>query len=399
MGDTAARHSRGRSLRARSAGIAVCLAGLSVSAASGQQEQPPPTPTLAATNPGDLLHVESFPAPEGSKAWKIVYFSIGLSGEPITVSGLLIAPDAPAPDGGRPIVAWAHPTTGVSESCAPSLFPDPWKKIPGLSELIGRGFVVAATDYPGLGMPGPHPYLIGESEARAVIDSVRAARRIPECGAGSRFAAWGHSQGGHAALFAGQLAGAYAPELTLVGVAAIAPATDLEQLLKEDIGEELGRVLTAFAISSWSEVYNVSADEVINPPARAVVRRVSRDCVENILEGLKVEMDGWSLTPRFLKPAAYTRQPWRRILDENRPGQRPAGAPVYVAQGVEDKLVRPEVTSRFVDGLCARGERVTFEKLEHVNHLAAGFRSASSAIGWIADRFAGRPQTTTCPGP
>src|SRR5271170_2262080 len=79
--------------------------------------------------------------------------------------------------------------------------------------MLDRGYVVAATDYPGLGTPEVHPYLVGESEAHAVLDSVRAARAIPEAAAGARFAAWGHSQGGQAALFTGIEASRYAPEL------------------------------------------------------------------------------------------------------------------------------------------------------------------------------------------
>ena len=66
--------------------------------------------------------------------------------------------------------------------------------------MLDRGYVVAATDYPGLGTPEVHPYLVGTSEARAVLDSVRAARAIPEAAAGARFAVWGRSQGGQAAL-------------------------------------------------------------------------------------------------------------------------------------------------------------------------------------------------------
>jgi acetyl esterase/lipase len=63
-----------------------------------------------------------------------------------------------------------------------------------------------------------------------VLDSVRAARDMPDSGASDRFAVWGHSQGGHAALYTGELAARYAPDLKLVGVAAAAPATYLVEL-------------------------------------------------------------------------------------------------------------------------------------------------------------------------
>ncbi len=99
------------------------------------------------------------------------------------------------------MIAWAHPTSGVVESCAPSLMPDLSGTIWGLADMMARGYVVVATDYPGLGTPGIHPYLIGVSEGRAVLDSVRAARELPDVGASDRFAVWGHSQGGHASLY------------------------------------------------------------------------------------------------------------------------------------------------------------------------------------------------------
>ncbi len=166
-------------------------------------------------------------SPPGSSAWKILYTSVGLDGQLIEVSGVVIAPDLPPPTAGRHVVAWAHPTTGVGDRCAPSAFPEFFETIPHLTALMALDYVVVATDYPGLGTAGPHPYLVGLSEGRAVLDSVRAARNLPKAGAGKRFAAWGYSQGGHAALFAGQLAREYAAELTLAGVAAIAPPTDL----------------------------------------------------------------------------------------------------------------------------------------------------------------------------
>src|SRR5680860_268755 len=130
-----------------------------------------------------------------------------------------------APAGGRNVIAWAHPTSGVAPDCAPSLYPDRAGLIWNLRDMLSAGYVVVATDYPGLGTAGIHPYLIGESAGRAVLDSVRAAQHFSNSGASNRFAVWGHSEGGHAALFTGQLAARYAPDLKLVGVAAAAPTS------------------------------------------------------------------------------------------------------------------------------------------------------------------------------
>ena len=71
---------------------------------------------------------------------------------------------------------------------------------------MSQGYVVVATDYEGLGTPGTHPYLVGESEAHGVLDIVKAAQQIRETGANDKTFVWGQSQGGQAALFAGEIA-------------------------------------------------------------------------------------------------------------------------------------------------------------------------------------------------
>jgi hypothetical protein len=60
----------------------------------------------------------------GGDAFRILYRSTGLNGEPIAVSGAVFIPPGPAPERGRDVIAWAHPTSGVVETCAPSLMPD-----------------------------------------------------------------------------------------------------------------------------------------------------------------------------------------------------------------------------------------------------------------------------------
>lgn len=162
----------------------------------------------AAEGPGSIIRVWPLEGggPGNSEAFRILYRSTGLNGEPIEVSGAIHFPSSPAPAGGRHVIAWAHPTSGVVTACAPTLMPDNSGMIWGLPDMLAQGYVVVATDYPGLGTPGIHPYLIGISEARAVLDSVRAARALSNTGASNRFAVWGHSQGGHAALYTGELA-------------------------------------------------------------------------------------------------------------------------------------------------------------------------------------------------
>jgi alpha-beta hydrolase superfamily lysophospholipase len=293
-------------------------------------------------------------------------------------------------------VAWAHPTTGVVEKCAPTLLPDLAGTIAGVEEMLDRGFVIAATDYAGLGGEGMHPYLIGTSAARSVLDSVRAARSLPDAGAGDRFAVWGHSQGGHAALFTGQEAAAYAPELQLVGVAAAAPATYLGELFRADRGSVGGNSLTAMVLLSWSTLFKIPLGDVVVPGAMHTFEAVAKTCIERITELLRLQEIEAPLQRAFLKVDPTTIEPWRGIMEKNTPGQAPAGAPVLILQGTADDLVRPQITKQFAEKLCAAGAVVDLVWLDGVSHTFAGYDGAYTAVSWMADRFHGRPAPNGC---
>jgi hypothetical protein len=58
------------------------------------------------------------------EAFRVLYRSTDPSGKPIAVSGAIYIPSGQAPAGGRNIIAWAHPTSGVMPPCAPTLMPD-----------------------------------------------------------------------------------------------------------------------------------------------------------------------------------------------------------------------------------------------------------------------------------
>jgi acetyl esterase/lipase len=358
-------------------------------------------PGEASGRPGSIIRVWPLegggPSGAGGTAFRILYRSTGLDGEPIAVSGAIFIPPGPAPAGGRDVIAWAHPTSGVVEPCAPSLMPDLAGTIWGLSEMLARGYVVVATDYPGLGTPGIHPYLIGVSEGRAVLDSVRAARDMPDAGASNRFAVWGHSQGGHASLYTGQLAASYAPDLKLVGVAAAAPATYLIELFDADKSSPAGKELTAMALYSWSELYHDPATSLVDPDAMHVFDQLAHDCIESVAEFAAIEKAEKPLNREsFLKVDPTEIEPWKSIMEKNTPGQEPAGAPVFIAQGSADTTVRPEITKQFGEVLCKQGTRVEYVVLPGVTHTFAAKDSVGQALAWITERFRGAPAPSVC---
>ncbi len=384
-------------LRNRTAALAVVVSlGCATAARKPDAFYEPPLP-MPAGKPGDVLRSEPVAdGPEGARSWRILYRSTGMQGEPVAVSAMLVVPDGPAPQGGRGVVAWAHPTTGVVQDCAPSLQPT-WKKtIPGLDEMVRAGWVVVATDYPGLGTPGVHPYLVGASEARAVVDSVRAARNVKEAGAGDRYVAWGHSQGGQAALFTGQLSATLAPELTLLGVAAAAPATDLARLLAMDLDTKLGKVLASEAVWSWSKVYGTPMAKVLYPQAVPVVEKVAADCIQGLSEGLVAFSDTLPLRDGFLTVKLAAVEPWATILKENSPGAARIPVPVLLSQGTSDEVVHHQITALYGGDLCAQGTAVRYLSIPDETHMRVAFHSATKTVAWMADRFAGKPAPDEC---
>lgn len=347
--------------------------------------------------PGTIIRSEEVgDGPWGARSYRILYRSTDPQGEPIAVSGMLIVPDGAPPAGGFPVIAWAHPTTGVADKCAPSLsiVYDVFKTIPGLDDMVKDKFAVVATDYPGLGTAGEHPYLVGVSEARAVLDSVRAAQAA---GGGPRFAVWGHSQGGHAALWTGELAATYAPELQLVGVAAAAPASLLGKLFEDDLGTLAGTGLTALTLWSWSVVYGLALDSVVEAEDLSSIKALGQQCLAGFTDMVA------DLGPierinkgKFLVHDPVKTVPWSRIIEVNTPGKQPAGAPVFLAQGSADVVVDPPVTTEFAIELCGQGTSVTFHEVPDATHEVIAKVSARYAVAWMADRFAGKTPTDDC---
>jgi acetyl esterase/lipase len=360
-----------------------------------------PAPEAAAKKPGAILNVWPLigGSPDNGEAFRILYQSTGLKGEPIEVSGAIYIPPGNAPAGGRPVIAYAHPTSGVVEKCAPSLMPDNAGLIWELKSMLAKGYIVVATDYPGLGTPGIHPYLIGVSEGRAVLDSVRAAIALPRSGASNRFVLWGHSQGGHAALYAGELAKSYAPDLNLLGVAAAAPATYLIELFDADKSSAAGKELTAMAIWSWSNLYNDPASSLVEPGAMNVYKTMAHDCIESVADSVALDQAERPLEQqKFLKANPAETEPWKGIMQRNSPGQKPAGAPVFLAQGTADTIVRPYITKHFGKALCKQGAKVMFVEMPGVTHTFAAKESVATALKWMDDRVRGVPAPSVCGG-
>lgn len=357
----------------------------------------PLAPAPARAAPAETL-VSSTPvagAPAGASAYRIVYRTTTGRGAPAQATGIVIIPNAP-PRGGRDTVAWTHGTTGIADACAPSANSWRFSIIAGLAPLIQRGYIVVAPDYIGLGSAGTHPFLVGDDTAHAVLDAVRAAREAPRASASGRFVVWGESQGGHAALWSGQLARAYAPELRLVGVAAAAPATDLVANIAGGGAAAVRALMTSYAGVSWSQIYGVPLSTVTGPVGQDLMRRLARQCVT--LDGFKLRTKiGLARMIYALRGVDLATLPrWGELMRRNSARPIPLGAPLLVAQGSADVVIAPAVTRSYVAAICRAGQRVRFILVPGGDHVTIAKRTSDQTVAWIGDRFAGRPAPSDC---
>ncbi len=348
--------------------------------------------------PGSLVRVAPIAAngalPAGATAFRILYHSETAAGSDVAVSGIVVLPGGRPPPGGFPVVTWAHGTTGLAPGCAPSL--EGLASIPLLDAFVGEGWIVAATDYEGLGAStGLHPYLVGSSEAQDVLDAARAARALAGPAASNNVVVAGHSQGGQGALFAGQIAPSYAPELFVAGVAAVAPVTSVLEFAPAPHRPTDGSIAyLVMAADAWSRIYgNFPLDTVLSDRAIQHDGVLASGCaagVEAAYDPVAARtwlVPGWEGNPGLLGDD-----------QANRPGAQPTSAPLLVVQGTADAVVPAAVTARFVSGQLCAAEHDTVDYLpvagaSHSGVLAFG---EPAILRWVRQRFLGQAPPNSC---
>jgi hypothetical protein len=343
---------------------------------------------------GTLIRYQRLPDRQvaGGQVWRVMYLSESVAGDPIVDTGTVVVPSGSAPAGGWKLLTIAHGTTGVADQCAPSK--DANDITTAMSgPILEQGYVVATTDYEGLGTPGVHPYLVGESEGRAVIDAATAARQLPGVEVGKRYAVFGYSQGGHAAVWANQVAADWAPDLDLVGTVAGAPPSEM-QLIFQTLGQQ--RISPDFfymMVDGFHAAYpDAAISSVLTPAGQDLLPALDHDCY-GVGDALGTKK--WS---DMVQPGFAIAEPWPTLMAENDPGQVKSDSPLLILHSAADDTVPAGLSLQLFNRLCGRGqvvERRVYNKGQ--THIQAVPDAVRDGFAWIEARMAGTPARSTCP--
>jgi len=321
----------------------------------------------------------------------MMYVSESLEGEPIVVTGTALVPAGEAPAGGRPVLTIAHGTSGIADECAPSKDPVA-TELSLMGQFVDAGYLVVLSDYEGLGTPGRHPYLVGESEGRGVLDGALAARELPDAEAGDTLSIFGYSQGGHGALWAGQLAADWAPDYELVGTVAGAPATELPVIFSAAGSLPIAGFLYMI-IAGFAEAYpEADPGLVLTPAGEAELPQVDEGCVGEVIEH-------FADTPNaeLLKPGLAEVEPWADLEAANDPGRLATDSPILIVHSAADNVVPATLSQLLVQRMCGEGqvvERRVYDKGQ--GHVEAVPDAVNDGFEWLQQRAAGGEPVSTC---
>lgn len=209
------------------------------------------------------------------------YATVGVKGESTNASGVLLLPSATcAPS--APLLAYARGTEVLKTRTLAN--PADGETFLLAAMYAAQGYAVVATDYLGYARSnyGYHPYLHADSEASAVLDSVRAARNaVANLGQNlsGKVMLAGYSQGGHASMAAHRAAERDLPgEISVVAGAHLAGPYNLSAALRLPTAVAGVQFFVPFIVTSWQKVYgNVYSD------VKTVFKAPYADYIETLL--------------------------------------------------------------------------------------------------------------------
>jgi pimeloyl-ACP methyl ester carboxylesterase len=355
-----------------------------------------------AGKPGQLLNSEPLPSELGlSEAGirkRILYTSTdGVDGtSPVIVSGAFFAPKGTPPAGGWPIVAWAHGTVGMADICAPSWAGRSYRDIQYLNRWLAEGFAIVATDYQGLGTPGPHPYLKTRPAGYSVLDSIRAV-----LGGGfdvsNNVILVGQSQGGGAAFATAAFAADYAPELNIRGTVATGVPYLSVKTVSRPSSKDPNKVdptlayLLYIGLTLQQTDKSLNASDMFSAQALPVFELARIACIA----GFESSVSSASLTPATTALPGFRKAGAAALPAFTYPTLK-LTQPIFIGTGADDKDVSPEDQLSLVKDACEAGTLVEAHLYSGLAHGETVNASLKDSLPFVRKVMAGEAIAPIC---
>jgi pimeloyl-ACP methyl ester carboxylesterase len=357
---------------------------------------------------GSILKVEDYSdttlytLPPNVALSRIVYqsatYRLDHASTPIPASAFILWPWQPRIDpatGKYEVVAWAHGTSGIFGECAPSHIRNLWYQYSAPFILALQGYVVIAPDYTGLGVDRwpngtiiEHPAFNNPSHANDLFYAVEAAQTAYPDELSERFVVFGHSQGGGAAWGAAQRQ-ARQPVEGYLGTIAASPITDIA--LQYDITPDVGWPIDLVPALSATVPDFDRSDFLTERGERhydllAQIGGCASAYLQLYYQGGLVR-SGWEATSAM--------QEFQHLTGN---GGRPISGPMLVLQGTGDVVISANLTTHFVNETCALypDSEIEYAVFEGADHVPTLYASQRIWLGWIAERFEGKPVKKGC---
>lgn len=387
---------------------------------------------------GQVIKQESIATSvKGAQAWRIAYISSDIAGRKTISTGLVVAPVGQAPAGGRPVMSWAHGTTGSAQNCGPSQVINPaaplneyflvggnsWTDygIPAIEEFIKEGYVLVATDYQGLGGGGRHQYSVAATNAMDTLNAARAAISMKETGASKKTLVYGWSQGGGATIaLAGmpeyiKQTGTVADNIDIIGFVALAPqdisilapAGKLDQAAADKYFQGSQKMFldnvfnfthaTMYYWGTQAAFPNLKLSDIFTDEGVKVANEIySNKCMHAASDTFNFNY-GASYASLLKKTPANT-VAWAQAMQKGGvPVVKPI-APVQIYFGSKDTAVPPMMHKLYQEQMCKLGGNVGRMQLPgEQSHFTTPGSSKPFYLAWVKDRVAGKPLANACP--
>jgi hypothetical protein len=381
--------------------IALALAtGLTATPTTATAHQAP-----AANRPdapiGTVLSHDRLPRrlwiPGTSTAYQLTYVTTDAHDHKAVSGGAVFIPHGRPPEGGWPVVSWAHGTQGIGDRCAPSrIGPVSGKRdFDYLATWLRQGYAIVETDYVGLGTPGIHPYLDNRPAAHNVVDMVLAGRRLtatrqPREHLASKWVVIGQSQGGGVSIYTARYATAFGLDALdyrgAVGTGTPANLENVVQLAGPEVVAPLTPGLTAYLLyilAGFRSVHpEVGVNSALTAEGKKYVEMAEHVCVIPFEE----ELDGVVIGDLFTQPlVALPGFPAKLKAYMGMPTDG-FDKPFFIGHGLVDTDVPYPTTAAYVAELTANGEPVEFHSYP-TNHNTTLAASLADSVPFVAGLF------------